>query len=116
MRLCAHAGALQRRLNAAAMPLPIEARNGRTAPPLGCKEKRHWPARRQTAGNDHLMIQYRCRAGASSSRSKTPAITSPSFRRPSMPLPWLLTDDPGDEAGTTPKLNRGAIEKLLGFF
>ena len=31
-------------------------------------------------------------------------------------LPWLLTDDPGDEAGTTPKLNRGALEKLLGFF
>jgi len=27
-----------------------------------------------------------------------------------------LTDDPGDEASTTPKLNRGALEKLLGFF
>src|SRR5258708_31302054 len=54
MRLRAHAGALQRRLNTAAMPLPIEARNGRTAPPLGCKEKRHWPARRQTAGKTTL--------------------------------------------------------------
>jgi hypothetical protein len=28
----------------------------------------------------------------------------------------LLVTDPGDEAGTTPKLNRGALEKLLGFF
>jgi hypothetical protein len=27
------------------MPLPIEARNGQTTPPLGCKEKRHWPAK-----------------------------------------------------------------------
>ena len=27
-----------------------------------------------------------------------------------------MTDDPGDEAGTTPKLNRGALEKILGFF
>src|SRR6266576_3147857 len=67
MRLRANAGALQRRLNTAAMPLPIEARNGRTAPPLGCKEKRHWPARRQTAGNVVSKIRYRCRADASSS-------------------------------------------------
>src|SRR5258708_1461166 len=58
MRLRAHAGALQRRLNTAAMPLPVEARNGRTAPPLGCKEKRHWPARRQAAGSASLMIRY----------------------------------------------------------
>jgi hypothetical protein len=27
-----------------------------------------------------------------------------------------LTDDPGDEPITTPKLNCGALEKLLGFF
>jgi hypothetical protein len=27
-----------------------------------------------------------------------------------------LTDDPGDEPITTPKLNCGAFEKLLGFF
>jgi hypothetical protein len=27
-----------------------------------------------------------------------------------------LTDDPGDEPRTTPKLNCGALEKLLGFF
>jgi hypothetical protein len=29
---------------------------------------------------------------------------------------WLLTDDPGDEPSTTPKLNCGAFEKLFGFF
>ena len=28
----------------------------------------------------------------------------------------LLTDDPGDEPRTTPKLNCGAFENLLGFF
>src|SRR5260370_41493534 len=89
MRLRAHAGALQRRLNTAAMPLPIEARNGRTAPPLGCKEKRHWPARRQAAGSASLMMRYRCRAVAGSSHSRTPATTSPSFRRPSTaPQEW----------------------------
>ncbi len=33
-----------------------------------------------------------------------------------MALLWLLTDDPGDEPGTRPKLNRGTFEKLLGFF
>ena len=27
-----------------------------------------------------------------------------------------MTDDPGDEPSTTPKLNCGALEKLLGFF
>src|SRR5712675_590857 len=54
-------------LSTAAMPLPIEARNGRTAPPLGCKEKRHWPAGRQAAGSASLMIRYRCRAVAASS-------------------------------------------------
>jgi hypothetical protein len=31
-------------------------------------------------------------------------------------LLWLLTDDPGDEPSTTPKLNRGTFENLLGFF
>ena len=31
-------------------------------------------------------------------------------------LPLLLTDDPGDEPITTPKLNCRAFEKLLGFF
>src|SRR5258708_30455610 len=91
MRLRAHAGALQRRLNTAAMPLPIEARNGRTAPPLGCKEKRHWPARRQTAGSASLMIRYRCRAGAPSSPSRTPAGNTPNYRRLSMPIITLIT-------------------------
>jgi hypothetical protein len=27
-----------------------------------------------------------------------------------------LTDDPDEEPSTTPKLNRGTFEKLLGFF
>src|SRR5258706_1000839 len=39
MRLCAHAGALQRRLNTVAMPLPIEARNGWTAQLIGLQGK-----------------------------------------------------------------------------
>jgi hypothetical protein len=43
------------------MPLPIEVRNGRTTPPLGCKEKRHWPARRYAVGNGGLKNLSRCR-------------------------------------------------------
>jgi hypothetical protein len=69
---------------------------------------------RSAAGCD-VIVCY----GEAGLFDKDPAsITRQKWKRPptEAALLWLLTDDPGDEPSTTPKLNCGAFENLLGFF